>query len=136
MSVPWSRNSENRYVNIEIPAELPEKFLLKMYGFPISGIIPVWAEKHTFRALGYHQTNATLMRGSDFADRGRFRALRDEIERQNKDPVIIVHRVALGKNVAKILEDVDLSNFKCRPLKNNFDSFLTVCLPQGLENSK
>lgn len=136
ISVPWDRSFGNRYVNIEVPAELPEKFLLKLYGFPTAGIIPVWAQEHTFRALGYRHLNAILMKGSDFVERRQFRAMRDEIEQQNTDPVIIVHRVPLGKNGEKILQGVDLSGFTCRFLENNFDTLLNVCLPKETEKFK
>lgn len=129
-AVPWSRNDAERYVDIEIPAELPEKFLLKLYGFPTAGIIPVWAEKHELRALGYRHFNALYMKGSDFVDRGRFRKMRDAAERENKAPVVLVHRVPMGKNGAKVLAEVDLSGFSCRLLKNNLDPLLKVCFPE------
>ena len=133
-SIAWGRNKDKRYINVEIPAELPEKFLLKLYGFPTAGIVPVWAEKHTFRVLGYRHINKIMMQGSDFVERGRFRAMRDEIEQQNTDPVIIAYRLPVGKNSVKILENVDLSGFACRPLKINLDDFITVCIPKEIKS--
>ncbi len=130
-SFPWDKNRAGKYVDIEIPAELPERFLLKLYGFPTAGVAPVWAAAgRDFKIAAYHQFNTVSMTGSDFADRGLFRRKRDEIERGNTLPVIIVYRLPMGENAAKVLDGVDLSGFSCRELKNNLDPLLNVCLPE------
>lgn len=130
-SFPWDKNRAAKYVDIEIPAELPEKFLLKLYGFPTAGVAPVWAASgRDFKIAAYRQLNAVYMAGSDFADRGLFRKKRDAIERENTLPVVIVYRLPAGKNAAKVLDGVDLSGFSCRELENNLDPLLNVCLPE------
>ena len=129
-SLPWDKNAAEKYVDIEIPAGLPENFLLKLYGFPTSGVIPVWAQGHDFRALAHGQFNRIYMAGSDFADRGFFRQKRDAIERENTDPVVVVYRLPFGQNAGKVLAGADLSGFSCRELKNNLERSLKVCLPE------
>lgn len=130
-SFPWDKNRAGKYVDIEIPAELPERFLLKLYGFPTAGVAPVWAAAgRDFKIAAYHQFNTVSMTGSDFADRGLFRRKRDEIERGNTLPIVIVYRLPMGENAAKVLDGVDLSGFSCRELKNNLDPLLNVCLPE------
>ncbi len=84
-------NYPNQYVYVE-PVHLPENTLLKLYNFPTAGLIAEFAKySPSFRAVGHTQDNCKHHAGTDFAERGQFRLLRDQIEQAHEGPVVIVY---------------------------------------------
>lgn len=123
------------YVSME-KIKLPENTLVKLYNFPTAALIPVLAKDNDFRALGYHHYNAIYMQGSDFVERGRFRQIRDDIEKNHNGPVVVFYRELLFSKNADILnEEVNKATkgMFCKDLKNNFDGWLYVCVPDNLK---
>ena len=83
------RVHREKFVEIE-EVKLPENTLLKLYGFPTAVVIPEFSKYAHFRALGYNQYNCEHQKGSDLAERGAFKNMRDKIDKQHAGPKVIV----------------------------------------------
>lgn len=134
----WDANDvSKKFVYVE-KVKMPENTLLKLYNFPLAGVIPVLAKYNNFRALGYQHLNATYMKGSDFVERGKFREIRDKIEKEHKGTEIVMYRAGnplnpAQKNLYESLEK-ELSGKYCRELDNNLDNQLHICVPKELKD--
>ena len=134
----WSnyRSPQDKYYVSMEKIKLPENTLVKLYNFPSAAIIPLLAKNNKFRALGYHHYNVIYMRGSDFVERGRFRQIRDDIEKNHEGPVVVFYRELLFSKYADKLNNEIKKVTKgmfCKELKNNFDGWLYVCVPDSLK---
>ena len=129
-----NRRYARRVIDVE-RVNLPENTLLKLYNFPSAALAAVWGKQVPLRALGYMQYNFTYMPGSDFAERGKFRELRDAAEKGHQGPVVIVYR---QNNNAfydrKIRAAMRTEGMFCRRLRNNLDRGLHICVPDELKD--
>ena len=89
------REHLSEFVKVE-KFNLPENTLVKLYGRKLSFLVPILAkDQPNIRALGYYhdcelpENMCISGKGSDFAERGKFRDMRDMIERKHTGPVII-----------------------------------------------
>lgn len=134
----WHSNKiKEKFVYVET-VKMPENTLLKLYNFPTAGVIPVLAKYNNFRALGYQHLNATYMKGSDFVERGKFREIRDKIEKEHQGTEIVIYRAGnpfnpAQKNLYESLEK-ELNGKYCRELDNNLDNQLYICVPENLKD--
>ena len=81
----------DKFIFVE-PIRLPENTLVKLYNFPTAAVIPeLYKNNPTLRAAGYSQWNIKYMKGSDFAERGKFRGIRDQIEKEYKNKIIVYY---------------------------------------------
>ena len=165
------KNTREKFVSME-EINLPENTLLKLYGFPTSVAVVELSKKAQLRAMGYKPYNRRYQKGSDFVDRGAFKKMRDEIEKNHKGPVVVVYlnyslsphgdivsmhqkRLACEEKKKKgvLGEDFDCSfgfcetwndyedalaaelgnKYFCRPLKNNMEERLNICVPKELK---
>lgn len=130
-------NRQNKMIDVE-NIQLPPNTLLKLYSYPTAAFIPILAQNNQFRALGYKHTNAIHMQGSDFADRGKFREIRDKIEAEHTGPVVVIYRDLGVFNISRpILHsamDKDIYDKYCREIRNNLNELLYICVPQELKN--
>jgi len=165
------RQTNGKFLSIE-EIKLPENTLLKLYGFPTALVVPEFSKHAQLRAVNYVPYNCVYQKGSDFAERGAFRKMRDEIEKEHKGSVAVVyvnfslfqrtdvrklHQKRLmceerQKNNARTKDFVcsfglcpTWNNFEdaliaelgdkyfCRPLKNNMDNRLHICVPKELK---
>lgn len=136
-----NRRSDNKMIDVS-PVVLPPGTLLKLYNLPLAGIIPLWAQNNDFRALGYMQFFDDLhMRGSDLAERGKFREMRDEIEKTHTGPVVVLFRMPVQKAPFSIIMRAmapELNGKNCHILPSSFapifSQHIYVCVPKELEN--
>ncbi len=71
------------------PIRLPANTLVKIYGMPGAGIVPFLENGNkNIRATGHLQFFA---KGSDFAERGSFKTIRDEIETNHKGMKVFLY---------------------------------------------
>lgn len=136
--IPWlSQRSPYAKVVYMEDISLPKNTLLKLYNFPTAGVIPLLAEKSDFRALGYQHLNAKYMLGSDFVERGKFRKIRDEIEKNHKGPVVIIYRdLFYSSHNYNRLHDAlnkEIQGMYCRKLHTSLDAQMYVCVPPELK---
>lgn len=135
----WPRPIKEKFVMME-DVKLPTNTLLKLYNFPTAGVIPVLAKTNSnkFRALGYKHINASYMNGSDFVERGRFREIRDKIEKEHTGPIIVIYRtLGIFNPRSQIILDAvkdEIADKYCRKLENNLDKNLTICVPKDLKD--
>lgn len=130
----WGKNTSKHVIEVE-DIYIPSNTLLKLYSFPTAGVIPVWAKKYQFRALGYMHLNGVYMSGSDFVERGKFREMRDQIEQNHTGPVIIIYRTNPDIKLQNIIDNsMDLTDKFCRKLKTNLDQNLYICVPNHLKD--
>lgn len=137
------RDHLTKYVEVE-KLNLPENTLIKLYGRKLSFLVPILAESQpNIRAMGYYHDcelpyNMCISgKGSDFAERGQFRDMRDMIERTHKGPVVVffddAHFIpgnirqkqedpALEEKFKKCLEDNEKNNTDA-PCDNMFYIF-------------
>ena len=118
--------------------KMPENSLLKLYNFPTSGVIPILAKYNSFRALGYNHHNLKHMEGSDFVERGKFREIRDNIEKEHKGGEIIIYRLLPHYNSRYVILlnyiEKEIEGKYCRKLENNLDVKLHICVPEELKD--
>lgn len=166
------KKAQQKFLDIE-PIVLPENTLLKLYGFPTAMVVPEFVKRtKNLRAVSYAPYNCVYQKGSDFADRGAFKKIRDNIVNAHKGPVVIVHinyslfpqtDVRQTHQKRLMCEERQKSNAKtkdfvcsfslcpswndfedalatelgdkyfCRPLKNNMDDRLNICVPKELK---
>jgi hypothetical protein len=136
-SSPWGKQKGKKIIEFE-KIQLPPNTLLELYNFPTSLVIPILAKEYNFRALGYKHLNSRYMKGSDFVERGKFRAIRDEIEQKHEGPIIIIIRdLSIFSPLKKELHDAFEAKIKdkyCRNLHNNIDSMLHICVPNDMKD--
>ena len=165
------KKAQQKFLDIE-PIILPKNTLLKLYGFPTALVVPEFSKHAHLRAVNYVPYNCDYQKGSDFVERGAFRKMRDEIEKDHKGPIAVVYvnfslfqRTDVRKLHQKRLEcekrqkdgksqkDLKCSlglcetwndfedalieelgdKYFCRPLKNNMDNRLHICVPKELK---
>lgn len=118
--------------------KLPENTLVKLYNYPVAGIIPMLSQQNRFRALGHRHLDGVYMRGSDFVERGKFREMRDKIEAEHTGPVVVIYRdLGIFSENRPILHsalDKDIYDKYCRKLHSNFNQPIYICVPQELKN--
>ena len=85
------------------PINLPENTLVKIYGMPGASLIPFFEKgDKSVRAVGHEQYFAE---GSDFAERGAFRAMRDEVEKKHKGmTVFLFYKYPKKRYISEIRE--------------------------------
>ena len=158
----WDKKGANeKYIEME-QINLPENTLLKLYNIPMAFIVPQLAENTSIRAFGHMYYNCTHVEGIDFLERGAFRKIRNEQENKHTGPVVIAYldntlipnmsmeqkreiaqgclrengcRLSRCKTSDKIREII-LSipnNYACRPLKNNVEKRIFICVPEELK---
>ena len=127
------RKYDDKVIALE-DVNLPANTLLKLYNFPSAAVAAVWGKNVPLRALGYMQYNVTYMQGSDFAERGKFRQMRDAIEAAHKGPVVVVYRENFNRVYAKKIQDMlKKDNLVCEKLETNLDNNLHICLPRDMK---
>lgn len=134
----WPKyNLDKGFVYMET-VKMPENSLLKLYNFPTSGVIPILAKYNSFRALGYNHHNLKHMEGSDFVERGKFREIRDNIEKEHKGREIIIYRILPQHNSRYVILlnyiEKEIEGKYCRKLENNLDNKLYICVPEELKD--
>ena len=97
-----------------------------------------FAKENNFRGLGYKHINTTYMKGSDFVERGKFRAVRNEIEEKHGGETIVVYRrnnhmLPWYEDYIKDVKEA-VKGMYCRTLVNNLDGGLCVCVPKNKKN--
>lgn len=70
---------------------VPENALIKTYNLQLSYVLPFMLTDKV-RALGYLQMNNDFMKGADFAERGKFSKIREQIDKNHKGPKIIIYK--------------------------------------------
>ena len=158
----WEKKGANeKYIEME-QINLPENTLLKLYNHPTAFIVPQLIKNKSGKAFGYMQYNCLYMKGSDFLERGTFRKIRNEQENKHTGPVVIAYldntlmpnmpmkqKKKLAQNCLKENEcnlsvcqtsdkirEIILSipdNYFCRPLKNNVEKRISICVPKKLK---
>lgn len=110
----FPRMREKQFVWVE-PVRLPENTLVKLYGFPTAAVIvELFKNNPTVRATGHLHFNASYMAGSDFAERGQFRKMRDKLEKQYGSNNIVIYFNS-GFNYSS-LEEYDKSLKHCEKM--------------------
>lgn len=137
-SYDWDNlRNEKKFIDIE-RVKLPENSLLKLYNFPTAAIIVEFAKENNFRGLGYKHINATYMKGSDFVERGKFRNIRDEIEKKHIGETVVVYRKMNSMlpwyQDYMISVNKELDGKYCRRLENNLDKGLCICVSKDKKN--
>lgn len=133
-SANWDTAKNHQKVMDLENVNFPPNTLLKLYNFPTAAVIPEWSKNNDFRAVGHLQKNCIYMKGSDFIERGKFREIRDEIEKNHQGPVVILYYDASWKQEEK-LENHEIGREKCRrfrelgALPSNFDCEEPRCKP-------
>ncbi len=129
-----NRRRARRVIAVE-KVKLPENTLLKLYNFPSAALAAVWGKQVSLRALGYMQYNGNYMQGSDFAERGKFREMRDVIEKEHRGPAVIVYRENYNALYdKKIRGALQTEGMFCRRLRTNLDRGLHICVPEELKD--
>jgi hypothetical protein len=136
---PWIGRSDNsRLIAVE-QLKLPKNTLVKFFGLPLAGFVPVWAKNNDFRVLGYSQYHNTHQEHSDFAERGKFREMRDRIEAEHQGSTIVVVRDMFSdsENFVKFRQALSkaIAEMYCRPLRHNFSKapeMAYICVPPEL----
>ncbi len=138
-NVPFgSRKEKQKIIEVE-DIRLPSDTLLKLYNLPLAGLIPSLAQNNNFRAVGYEQHfDGIPMKGSDLAERGEFRRLRNKIEQKHNGAEVVLFRLPTdSKTALKVIGALqkEIKGKKCRILKNSFAPILLqpiyICLPAG-----
>ena len=114
--------SSQSYIEIET-IKLPENTLLKLYNFPTAFVIPEFEKYSQIRAIGYMHKNCTLMKGSDFVERGLFRQKREEIVKNHNGPTIIIYYDMDG---AVSLEEHEYFTKKCQEAQKSLKNPLQL----------
>lgn len=139
-NTPWVGRTDNSHLIEVEDIHLPKNTLLKLYGVPLSGFVVPWAKTNDFRVVGHNHLYNIPVAHSDFAERGRFREMRDEVEKNHKGPVVVLYREMLNDSVnyEKFHESLDkeIEGMYCRELKHNFEQDevgVHICVPPELK---
>ena len=143
LSVPWTCHSfgnlqgRSKVIDVE-PIKLPDNTLIKMYNLPLAGLLPEIAKYNdNFRGMGYSQfidVQPTTKAG--IGEENKFREIRDELEKQYDNQILIFRLSANPMQRQIILNNMqnDLLGKKCRRLKNSFDPIfgwsIMICIPK------
>lgn len=144
-----TRNGQSKMIDVE-KIDLPDNTLIKLYNLPTAGVIPALTKGKNIKTLGYSQWfiesgfgKIQPMKSSDFAERGKFREIRDEIAKNHKGTEILVFRLpnmpqlqqAFIQNMAP-----DLEGKACRELKTSFTPIFGqkfyICLPPEINKQQ
>ena len=122
-----NRDPLKKFVDVE-QFNFPPNTLIKLYGRKLSFLVPIYAKNRPdIRAMGYYHDcsfskNMCINgKGSDFAERGEFRKMRNEIEKNHTGPVVIFFDDAhfIPEDVLKKLGDPDTEKKYKKCAKNN-----------------
>lgn len=129
-SVPWgTRRGDAKVIDVE-KIEVTEDDVILLYNMPSAAIVSTLIPgKSKVRVMGTKQGNVIVMGGTDFTERKKFRLLRDEVLKNRKGRIIAIVREWYNSlyNV-DVTKDPYLKDLQCRPLLNNLDDHLNICM--------
>lgn len=125
--------TDGKFVNVE-DINIPDNTLLQLYGYPLSAMIPFFAEKgKNLRAVVLEQAMYRHITPEGKSENvfavGEWQKLRSEIINNHKGPKFVL--VAFGKSSSiDIRKDPILSKYPCRFLRQNILlRRLMLCVP-------
>ena len=138
----YNINYSKHYLEIE-HFKFPDNTIIKTYSYPVAAYIAEWGKDNKIRALGFNQIENKSHHNSDFAERGKFRQMREDILKDYKGPAIILYlpfSLFKDKPVPHLDEvnritskEIKEHNLFCRKIKNNLGSKFQICVPQELK---
>lgn len=138
----YNINKSEHYLEIE-HFKFPDNTIIKAYSYPIGAYIAEWGKDNKIRGLGFNQTEAKVHQNSDFAERGKFRQMREDILKDYQGPTVILYFPFFTSKIRPLphLEEITLltskeiqeHNLVCRRIKNNMKSKFQICVPQELK---
>ena len=143
------RDEITKYVDVE-EINLPNNSIIKMYGQISSIIIPDIVGEKNIRVLTYYIEGDTEPNGigSDFAERGKFREIRDTIVKEHKGPITIIYteRFATQSKIDEYEKNKDKNIQMCeqaqklkflsprKNCRNYIEESKATLLPENLDN--
>ena len=127
---------QSKVVELE-EVNLPDHSLLLLYNVPSAFVGPFWIKDKDIRMIGFEQYNSTMMVGSDFLERGKFKELRDHILGEHKGEKLILFRNLPIRGIYPDSERYPfLKGMYCQKIDNNIQpDLLFLCLPPYLVKS-